>query len=363
MTVTTQAHGAQGRLETPTARRLGVHVLLTRGAAALAILQGELHELAVHAGAPLTARPAWALASTEDHRSTEPWALVACSADGSAIGAVLLVDREPGRRTASTTLAGADGGHRGALLTRDPMIAKALGEAMTQVRAASSAPPSIVLGPLPAGCSLTDAFAAGLPGSWRVAADAIPVIRRSSGGDGGGELRSRGDYLAAGMRRSLRKAANRLAVDGRTTQVNVTRDSATVLAQVPRLVAVHRERDHTNGRVSELDDLMRHGTWLRRVDLLATAGMLELSTLTIDGCLAAYTLGVPDGSTYRLLEGRFVGDWARYSPGRLLEAAVVDRALTTDGVTTFDWMTGVAPESLLGCNDADPMIALHLGRR
>lgn len=363
MTVTTHARQVAERLETPTAGRLGAHLLLSRGSSALAVLQGELHAVATRAGAPLTARPAWALASTEDDRTTRPWALVACAADGAALGAVLLVDRELGRRTTSTTLAGADGGHRGALLTRDPMIAQALGEALTHVHAAMSAPSSIVLGPLPAGCPLTDAFAAGLTGSWQEPADAVPVIRRGSRDGDPPEQPSRSDHLAAGMQRSLRKAANRLAADGRTTQVMVTRDTAAVLAEVPRLVEVHRQRDHTNGRVSELDDLLRQRIWLQRVDLLATAGVLELSTLTIDGCLAAYTLGVRDGSAYRLLEGRFVGDWGRYSPGRLLEAAVVDRALATDGITTFDWMTGVAPESLLGCNDADPMITLHLGRR
>jgi hypothetical protein len=62
-----------------------------------------------------------------------------------------------------------------------------------------------------------------------------------------------------------------------------------------------------------------------------------------------------------LLEGRFVTDWARYSPGRLLEVAVVERVLDDDLLTTFDWMTAVAPESLLGRNDADPMVLVQLG--
>ena len=60
-------------------------------------------------------------------------------------------------------------------------------------------------------------------------------------------------------------------------------------------------------------------------------------------------------------EGRFVTGWARYSPGRLLEIAVVERVLADETLTTFDWMTAVAPESLLGHNDSDPMVLVQLG--
>ena len=105
----------------------------------------------------------------------------------------------------------------------------------------------------------------------------------------------------------------------------------------------------------------RQQTWRHRVGDLADAGVLELATLEIDGELAAYTLGIHDDPTYRLLEGRFVTGWARYSPGRYLEALVVERALAAGAVTTFDWMTAVAPESLLGRNDADPMVLVRLG--
>ena len=94
---------------------------------------------------------------------------------------------------------------------------------------------------------------------------------------------------------------------------------------------------------------------------LTDVGVLELAILDIDGELAAYTLGVVDGPVYRLLEGRFVTDWARYSPGRLLEVAVVERVLGDDALTTFDWMTAVASESLLGRNDADHMVLVQLG--
>ena len=122
------------------------------------------------------------------------------------------------------------------------------------------------------------------------------------------------------MRRTLRKAANRLAADGRTVRTRFTCDAAEILGLLPQLEQVHRQRDHVHGRISDLDDAVRHRAWRHRVRKLTDVGVLELATLDIDGELAAYTLGVVDGPVYRLLEGRFVTGWARYSPGRLLEA-------------------------------------------
>jgi CelD/BcsL family acetyltransferase involved in cellulose biosynthesis len=163
------------------------------------------------------------------------------------------------------------------------------------------------------------------------------------------------------MRRSLRKATNRIAADERRVQTRFTTDPAEIVALVPHLERVHRQRDHIHGRISDLDDAVRHETWRHRVRELCGIGVLELAMLDIDGELAAYTLGVTDGSVYRLLEGRFVTDWARYSPGRLLEAAVVERFLADEELTMFDWMTSVAAESLLGHNAEDPMVLVQLG--
>ena len=336
----------------PSARTAGVAVFLVIGSEDLASLRSELHRLAVRCGAPLTARPSWALATVEHDNSALPWAVVARAGDGSAVGALLLVDRAQDPRTTVTTLAGTDGGHRAAILATDPAVAGLLGLALSAVRAQSRGSAPVVLGPLPADSAVVEAFAGSLAGAWWSPADVVPVIRPSVG-----------EFLTAGTARTLRKSANRLAADGLSSAVHMTSDSARVLAMVPLLIEVHRERDHANGRVSELDDKVQHQIWRSRIELLADAGLLELATLRIDGVLAAYTFGVVDGSTYRLLEGRFVGEFARYAPGRLLEAAVVERALSTPGVTTFDWMTAVAPESLLGSNDADAMVTLHVGRR
>jgi Acetyltransferase (GNAT) domain len=337
-----------------TALRARGGVEMAYGRLAVAAIDDELGALAVSCDAPLTARPGWALATANVSDYLRPWALLARDAAGMPVGALVLIDQVQDPRAVLTTLAGTEGGHRGAILTSDTTVALALGDALRGVLDEQSSPSTVVLGPLPAGSAVVDAFSAGLFGSRQDAAAAVPVIRRVAGTEPD-------MYMAAGMRRALRKASNRLDTDGRKTQTRFTTDATEILGSLRKLEYVHRNRDHVHGRISDLDDAVRHGAWRDRAQNLIDVGLLELAMLHIDGELAAYTLGVVDGPVYRLLEGRFVTQWARYSPGRLLESAVVQRFLDDEALTTFDWMTSVAPESLLGRNDEDPMVLVQLG--
>lgn len=103
--------------------------------------------------------------------------------------------------------------------------------------------------------------------------------------------------------------------------------------------------------------------WRWRLAELANLGSLELSTLHLDGEFAAYALGVLDGDAYRVLEGRFVTAWARYAPGRLIEAAMLERVLESPSLRRTDWMSSVAPETLIAANDADPMVRIYWSYR
>jgi hypothetical protein len=62
---------------------------------------------------------------------------------------------------------------------------------------------------------------------------------------------------------------------------------------------------------------------------------------------------------YRVVEGRFVTNWARYAPGRLLEAAMLQRGLDSRDLRRTDWLSSVAPETLIAANDEDPMVRIH----
>lgn len=69
--------------------------------------------------------------------------------------------------------------------------------------------------------------------------------------------------------------------------------------------------------------------------------------------MAAYVVSLLDGDAYRVFDGRLAPAWSRFSPGRLLEAATLERALLDPRSCELDWMNGCASEKLLAANAAD----------
>jgi hypothetical protein len=167
-------------------------------------------------------------------------------------------------------------------------------------------------------------------------------------------------HLSHGMRRTLRKSHNRMATDGVVSEITTTRDEDDIIARLPEIAAVSRDRDHAGGRTSLLDEEAGLRRWIARLTGLARLCHLELSTLTLNGEPAAYVLGVEDGDAYRLLEGRFVMAWKRYAPGRLLEAHVLQRVLSRPDLHELDWMTSAAPDTLLAANAAAHVVTAHI---
>ena len=295
------------------------------------------------ADAPVTARWPWLAASVAKPAAGEkPW-LVSVAAGSELVAAALLLDSPGGLRR--TTLAGTAENHRGALLAVDDHAAEQLGVSLAD--ALSHEPREFCLGPISHGPALA-AMLRALPVALTIQHVAVPIVR-TVGTDSTG--------MSHGVARTLRKARNRLAADGVVSTVDVTSDGREITATLPLLESICRDRDHAGGRLSPLDDPARRRLWHRRVLALAGTGELQLATLRLDGELAAYVLGIEDASVYRVLEGRYVARWARYAPGRLLEAAALDAVI--DGpFDTFDWMTSVAPETLLAANDLDPLVVV-----
>lgn len=214
----------------------------------------------------------------------------------------------------------------------------------------------ICLGPLPLD-ETTQRLVAVLPSTAVIEATRpIPVVRRAESAQAGG-------YLTHGLRRTLRKACNRMAADGVSAEITFLYEPGSILELAPLMAAAHQRRDHDHGLASYLDTEVGTRLWHERLRLLAEAGDVELALLHLDGALAAYVIGLIDPPAYRVLEGRFVTEWARYSPGRVLESTVLQRFLDDDTYDVLDWMTGVAPDSLLAANDEEPRITVRLSRR
>jgi CelD/BcsL family acetyltransferase involved in cellulose biosynthesis len=89
--------------------------------------------------------------------------------------------------------------------------------------------------------------------------------------------------------------------------------------------------------------LMDHphaGPFLRRVvEVHARRGEVELTTLRLDGRLAAYVLCFLDGDAYRMWNCRFDPTWSQYGVGRITNNAALENAVA-DGCRLFDWMRG-----------------------
>jgi CelD/BcsL family acetyltransferase involved in cellulose biosynthesis len=323
---------------------------MLRGVSAIREWLSEFEEWAEARSVPVTGSAGWILSLLNTCEPRGAWSLVARNYDDEIVGAIVLVDDvRPGGRI--TTLVGTDLGHRGFLPAESPDVAEQLGRAIESVLRPTPIPTFVSLGPLPAADPAVHALAMALPGAHVVPDDPIPLL-----------LLNQDDInrcYSHGMRRNLRKAHNRLERDGRRTEMFFTTEHADIVAQLPVLERCHRERDHAHGRESDLDESVGRELWRARIDELSRCGMLELATMYIDGDFAAHTLGIIDGSIYRVMEGRFVTKWSRYAPGRLLEAAMIERVVSHYGIAMIDWMTSIAPETLIASNGAEPMVRIH----
>ena len=326
---------------------------VVQGLGSLQALGDDLDALTEACSAPATAGRAWVFATIAASSDARPWAVIVRGSRGELRAAVFLVTI-PGRAADTVWLAGSLMGHRSPILAVDDQAAGDLGAALMDALGSRTRRAWIDLGPVDAHSPHLQAFLAAAPDMTSFPVDPVPMIRRTTSVDVG-------DYLTPNMQRTLRKAVNRLRSDGRTHQLTFTRHPDEILRRLPELDACHRERDHAQGRLSDLDDPRNRRVWFARLRRLAAAGLLELGTIDIDGELAAYVLGLVDRGVYRVLEGHLVTRWARYSPGRLLEAAVVDRTLKDTTLGSVDWMTSRAPDRLLASNGVDQVVMLRLG--
>jgi CelD/BcsL family acetyltransferase involved in cellulose biosynthesis len=215
---------------------------------------------------------------------------------------------------------------------------------------------TLSLGPLPVLDPVVERLCMALQ-DWSIDGSAeVPVVRRSGPSEAS-------EYLTPSVRRTLRKVSNRLRTDGVASQVAFTRERHRIIALLPEMARAYRDRDEAHGVVEDRFDSSLHAPgwplFAARVRALAGQAGLEVATLTFDGELAAYVVGFDDGHAYRVMDGRFVSAWARYSPGRLLETAVLQRMIDDPAVHTLDWMTSIAPESLLVANAAEPVVTLR----
>jgi Acetyltransferase (GNAT) domain len=320
-------------------------VTTRRGWSAVCPLEPALEALHRTAATPVTARLAW-------------WR-AAVAADPGAVPLLLALRGHGGTITAATLVALRDE-------DGDPRITSVRPHTddVWDIGATSAGARQLLLAGLAR-------YAAGLGGRWRLtltgirdAGEATWLARRLPGGRAvpappvpGIGLTGDEVPLAPGIRSGLDRSGHRIRRHALAETIRFEREPGRLRRLRDEIEAVHQARDHDAGRVSDLDDRAGLAFWRSVYDGHAARGELEVATLRLDGHLAAYVVALVDSSAYRVFDGRFAPKWRLYSPGRRLEAAVVEHA-RRGRFLELDWMSSVAPEKLVASTQADPRWAV-----
>lgn len=311
---------------------------------------GHHHDaLAERLDAPLTSRRPWLSAWIRASPHFEPWATCAWESD-ELVGACLLGRRRVGDGVEVVAL-GQGRNDRTRLLAADAAVAESLAVHVGTAMRRCGRPWTLRIDQLPERDLLAGALARHLPGALLLPGGSVPGVDF-------GDERTAHEHLSKNLRRQLQKSRNRIASDGIRLEIEFTRLRPTLTAHLGEIEAVHRDRDHAVGRVSDIDDLAARNLWRGVITAHIARDEVEIATLRLDGALSAYVISFLDHDTYRVFDGRFETHWARYSPGRLLEAETLVRAMTDRRFERLDWMNSIAPEKLISANTIEPTMQL-----
>ncbi len=319
-------------------------------------LRTELHNVHDAASLPLMARLPWLSVWAETHPDWRPTMIAVRGRRRADLeAAALLATREADGRTEVVGM-----GHGWAACTRLPALrpqaANALARGVVAAIEQLDGDWTFELQQLPAEDLTAELLAQRLSFA-RLDADLrVPRITLVPG------LQLE-EYLSHGMRRQLRKANNRIETDGLALDLGYDDDPARVRTLLDEMERIHVSRDHAMGRVSDLDDDCALRFWRSVILHHADRRQVEVGTLRLDGELAAYAVALLDGRAYRVYDGHMDNRFARYSPGRLIETAAIDRAISNPRFVEVDWMTGVGAEKILAANSVETRVRLVAASR
>ena len=319
---------------------------------------GPLNDVAADIGAlhadleiAVNGRLRWLQAWSSLETSWTPWAVVVCEREsGRLSAAALLAKRRSGDGHEVVAMGhGPFGSTR--LAVRDLLSAQLLARTIADQLAALPEPWVLRLDNLGDDDLVGPLLLELLPNARTTPVPGVPFVDLTA-------FRNGADPHTHNMRRQLRKAHNRLAADGLRAEVQFAQTEPEIRLLLPELDRIHIERDHAAGRASDLDDPNVRELWRRLILAHTVGGQVEVATLGIGGSIVAYVIGICDGTTYRVFDGHFNTRWARYSPGRLIEDAVLQRLISEGRYESVDWMLGVAPEKILVATGARGGFAL-----
>jgi CelD/BcsL family acetyltransferase involved in cellulose biosynthesis len=307
-------------------------------------LGGALDELHAAAATPVTARRPW-LATWLSSFPYEPLVLVILGGDRLEAAALLAQRRRHG--VTEVVAMGHGPSDRVAFPSRGPEASLALSQAMAGYLLGLKGPWRLAVGHLPVGDPVATALAGGLPFGQLIGGADSPALRF-------GEERTLRGYVSRNHHQQVRRVTNRMEREGLAPAFEHLREPADLRAALPEVERVCRQRDAMVRRRSQLDD-PSFGPFFRAVVLEhARRGEVDLTTLRLQGELAAYCLCFVDGGSYRMWNCRFAPRWAHLSPGRVTNNEALRHALADPACQEFDWMLGEEDYKSGLANHVDP---------
>ena len=328
---------------------LVLDVAVTTGRGALDTLGSDYDGLADELDIPLTGRRPWLSAWIAAYPGYEPWVVGAWDSN-RLVGVCSLAHRRVDEREEVVAL-GHGRNDRTRILAADDDVARVLADRVALALRQSEHPWSLRIEQLPTTDLVASALVAEMPEMSLLPGGSVPGVDFSQ--------QARPDaHFSRNMHRQLQKCRNRIAHDGLRASTTFTRVQHTLWEHLDEIEEAHRARDHDVGRMSDIDDPAGRQLWRGLIAAHIERDQVEIAMMRLDDVLAAYVVSFRDRSTYRVFDGRFVTRWARYSPGRLLEAETLVHAMSTGGFEHLDWMNSIAPDKLISANTLEPTVHL-----
>jgi CelD/BcsL family acetyltransferase involved in cellulose biosynthesis len=302
-------------------------------------------------GAPITSRWSWMSSWFQLHPEVDVECVLVRSPSGGIEGAALLARHRVGQKIRLFTVDNQTA-NIASVFARSDESAEILAKGIADLALSTNGEWELELSQIAGSNSVIEALSRHLPTVTMADQLSVPQVLITP------EVKIE-TLLSKNMRKQLRRGHNRLVAQTTGWKVDFHRGTESIMALLPEVEAIHIARDHDQRNQSDLDDALDRRFWQETVVTHTYTDELELATLTINDTIAAYVISFIDGTAYRVLDGRMNSDFAEFSPGRILETALLERAIADDAMETFDWMTGVAPETILASNFWQPRTMLR----
>ena len=284
--------------------------------------------------APVTARRPWLQAWLNSYPAYEPLLVAVRRGNRLDAAAPLALLR---RRTQIQVVAMGHGpSDEIRMPARDAASAAALGRAVAITLRSLPSRYAVELRHLPGDELSVAATAAQLPHAAVEPGDVSPRLHL------GGERTLR-PYVSRNHHQQRKRLLNRIENAGLRLDLELRVTPEEIVRILPEVRELCRERDLAIRGQSRMDEPAYSHFFDEVIAWHASLDAVRLTTLSLDGDLAAYVLCFRDGATWRMWHGRVRPRWLQFGAGRLAADAAVEAALGDSECAVFDWMRGEEP--------------------